>query len=144
MTDPCAFISFDFDHNENNKRLFAGQARNSRTPFTIVDWSSKEGFEQNGWEEMIRDRINQCNMVIVLVGRYMANAAGVVKEVKMAKEQNVPLFGVYVDGANSFNRPPDGLMSSRVIPREWDKIASMIDQMMAEGKNSQESFFGRK
>ena len=35
MADPRSFISFDFDHNENDKTLFVGQSKNSKTPFTI-------------------------------------------------------------------------------------------------------------
>ncbi len=81
-------------------------------------------------------------MVIVLVGKYMASASGVAKEIKWAKEQDVPIFGVYVNGANSLSNLPDGLSRSRVIPWEWDKIASMVDQVMKEGKNkSVKSFF---
>ena len=41
MSDPRAFISFDYDHNQDEKVLFAGQAKNSRTPFSIQDWSAK-------------------------------------------------------------------------------------------------------
>jgi hypothetical protein len=136
MADPRAFISFDFDHNEDEKRYFAGQAKNSRTPFNIADWSSKEVLAQSKWEELIKDKVNRCHMVIVLVGKYMASASGVAKEIKMAKEQDVPIFGVYVGGANSLSNLPDGLSRSRVIPWEWDKIASQIDQAMTEGKNS--------
>jgi hypothetical protein len=42
MANPRAFISFDFDNNLTEKNLFVGQAKNSRTPFSIEDWSSKE------------------------------------------------------------------------------------------------------
>ncbi len=35
MADPRAFMSFDFDHDEYQRTLFAGQAKNSKTPFTI-------------------------------------------------------------------------------------------------------------
>ena len=38
--NPRSFISFDYDHNENDKNLFIGQSKNSRTPFDIADWSS--------------------------------------------------------------------------------------------------------
>ncbi len=38
MTNPRCFISFDFDHNETEKHLFVGQAKNSKTPFDIEDW----------------------------------------------------------------------------------------------------------
>ncbi len=74
-------------------------------------------------------------MLIVLVGKTMASATGVAKEIKMAKDQDVPVFGVYVDGANSSSNLPDGLQRNRTISWDWEKIASAVDQMMTEGKN---------
>lgn len=135
MADPRAFISFDFDHNSTEKMLFAGQAKNSRTPFSIQDWSSKSSLPQAQWEALIKDKINKCNMLIILVGKNMASATGVAKEIKMAKDQNVPVFGVYVGGADSSSNLPDGLPRNRTIAWDWEKIASAIDQVMGEGKN---------
>lgn len=135
MADPRAFISFDFDHNETEKNLFAGQSKSSRTPFSIEDWSAKSAMPTSQWEKIVRDKINQTNMLIVLVGNTMASATGVTKEITMAKKQNVPIFGVYVDGANSNSNLPAGLTRNRVINWDWDKIANAIDQMMDEGKN---------
>lgn len=135
MADPRAFISFDFDHNETKKNLFVGQSKNSKTPFSIQDWSAKSSMPQSKWEAIVKDKINKCNMLIVLVGKTMANATGVAKEIAMAKEQDVPVFGVYVDGANSSSNIPDGLQRNRTIAWDWEKIAAAIDQMMGEGKN---------
>lgn len=135
MADPRAFISFDFDHNEDEKILFAGQAKNSRTPFSIEDWSCKSSLPQSRWEAELEAKINKCNMVIVLVGKYMSSASGVVKEIKMAHDQDVPVFGVYVGGANASSTLPAGLARNRVIDWSWPAIASAIDQMMGEGKN---------
>jgi hypothetical protein len=135
MADPRAFISFDIDHNENEKNLFVGQSKNSRTPFDIEDWSSKERLPETQWQTIIKEKINKCNMLIVLVGKYMASASGVVKEIRFASECNVPIFGVYVGGADSQSTLPDGLPRSRVIAWEWDAIAAKVSQMMKEGKN---------
>lgn len=135
MADPRAFISFDYDHNETEKNLFVGQSKNSKTPFSIQDWSSKSSLPQSEWEKEIKDKINKCSMLIVLVGKTMASATGVAKEIKMAKDQDVPVFGVYVDGANSSSNLPDGLQRNRTIAWDWEKIASAVDQMMGEGKN---------
>lgn len=135
MADPRAFISFDFDHNEAEKNLFVGQSRNSKTPFSIQDWSAKSSMPQSQWEAIVNEKINKSNMLIVLVGKTMASASGVAKEIKMAKDQNVPVFGVYVDGANSSSNLPDGLQRNRTISWNWDAIASAVDQMMKEGKN---------
>ncbi len=135
MANPRAFISFDFDNNEGQKKYFVGQSINSKTPFNIEDWSSKSALPQSQWENLIHEKINKCNMLIVLVGKSMYSATGVAKEIAFAKELNVPIFGVYVDGANSSYTLPTGLSSNRVIAWEWDKIASAIDQVMKEGKN---------
>lgn len=135
MADPRAFISFDFDHNETEKNLFVGQSKNSKTPFSIQDWSAKSSMPQSQWEAIVKDKINKSNMLIVLVGKTMASATGVAKEIKMAKDQNVPVFGVYVGGADTSSNLPDGLARNRTISWDWEKIASAINQMMGEGKN---------
>ncbi|MFT3911057.1 MAG: TIR domain-containing protein [Ferruginibacter sp.] len=135
MADPRAFISFDFDNNKNEKELFAGQAKSSRTPFNIEDWSSKIHLPQSEWEKLINEKTNKCNMLIVLVGRKTYSATGVVKEISFAKSNNVPVFGVYVGGADTSTPLPDGLPRNRTIAWEWVKIAAAIDQCMSEGKN---------
>ena len=135
MADPRAFISFDFDHDETEKVLFVGQGKNSKTPFTMQDWSAKSSMPQSKWEVIVKEKINKCNMVIVLSGKTMASATGVAKEISMAKDQDVPVFGVYIDGANTSSNLPKGLQRNRTIAWKWDKISDAIDQMMTEGKN---------
>lgn len=135
MANPRAFISFDFDHDKTEKELFVGQSKNSKSPFSIEDWSSKSSLPQKEWETLIKDKINKCNMLIVLSGKTMASAIGVVKEIQMAKDQDVPVFGIYIDGADTSSNLPSGLQRNRTIPWKWDNIASAIDQMMREGKN---------
>jgi len=136
VADPRAFISFDFDHNEESRRLFAGQGRiDSPTPFTVADWSSKETLAQSRWQALIKDKISKCHMVIVLVGRSMVSATGVGKEIAMAKELDVPIFGVYVDDATASRTLPVGLSRSRTYPWKWDQVAAAIKQAMTEGKN---------
>tara|TARA_R110000868_G_scaffold77299_4_gene221507 strand:+ start:344 stop:754 length:411 start_codon:yes stop_codon:yes gene_type:complete len=135
MANSRAFISFDFDNNSTERLLFVGQAKNSKTPFSIEDWSSKTSLPQKEWEDLIKVKINKCNMLIVLVGKKTSTAAGVVKEIAFAKSQDVPVFGVYVDRANATTNLPTGLQRNRTIAWDWAKIASAIDQVMEEGKN---------
>lgn len=135
MADPRAFISFDYDHNETEKVLFVGQSKNSKTPFSIQDWSAKSSMPQTQWEEIVKQKVNMCNMLIVLVGKTMASASGVAKEVTFAKDQNVPVFGVYVGRADSTSNLPEGLQRNRTLTWNWELIASAVAQMMREGKN---------
>jgi hypothetical protein len=136
MAEPRAFISFDFDNNATEKILFTGQAKNSKTPFSIEDWSSKESLPQTQWEKLINEKISKTNMLIVLVGKTTHSAIGVKKEISMAKANNVPVFGVLVGGATSSTSLPTGLTSGRVIAWDWEKIASAVTQVMKEGKNA--------
>jgi hypothetical protein len=54
----------------------------------------------------------------------------------MARSQNVPIFGVYVDDANANSTLPAGLARNRVITWTWPGIANAVTQMMGEGKNA--------
>jgi hypothetical protein len=137
LSDPRAFVSFDFDNNQTEKILFAGQAKkNSPTPFTVEDWSSKSSLPQSTWEAEITKKIAATNMCIVLVGRHIRSAGGVAKEVAMALSQDVPVFGVYVDGAGSASTLPNGLQRNRTMAWDWNLIAAAVRQMMTEGKNA--------
>jgi hypothetical protein len=135
MSDPRTFISFDYDNNSGEKLYFAGQTKNSRTPFNISDWSNKESLAPSKWEEETEEKIKKCNLMIVLVGKSMGTATGVKKEIAFAKKNDVPIFGVYVGGADSNSNLPDGLQRNRTIDWGWTAIASAITQMMGEGKN---------
>jgi hypothetical protein len=135
MANPRAFISFDFDNNKDEKTLFAGQIKNSRTPFNIEDWSSKTHLPQKEWEKLINEKINKCNMLIVLVGKKTWYASGVEREIGFAHANDVPVFGIYVDDTDSSTTLPDGLRRSRTVDWDWDEIADMVDQCMEEGKN---------
>lgn len=136
MSEPRAFVSFDFDNNEKHKNLFVGQAKSdSPTPFTVHDWSSKTALSQTEWEAKIKQKMASTNMCIVLAGKSMSTATGVAKEIVMAKELDVPVFGVYVDGAGTSSTLPPGLQRNRTVAWSWPTIAAAVEQMMGEGKN---------
>lgn len=136
MADPRAFVSFDFDHDEVSKNLFCGQASSkSPTPFTVQDWSSKSSLPQAQWETLIKGKISRCNMLIVLVGKHMPSATGVAKEIQMAADHDVPIFGVYVNGGDASSTLPAGLARSRTVSWTWANVGSWVDECMKEGKN---------
>lgn len=138
MTDSRAFISFDFDHDETSRNLFAGQAKkDSPTPFAVQDWSSKSSLPAAEWEKILAAKIAKCDLMIVLVGKSMGSAAGVAKEIAFARAANVPFFGVYVDGADGTSTLPSGLARNRTISWNWDSIADAIEQMLTEGKHKE-------
>jgi len=136
MPMPRAFVSFDFDNDAGTRILFVGQGKEkSPTPFSVADWSSKTALAQRTWQQTIEAKIARCNFVVVLVSPTSHKAAGVVKEIAMAKRKDTPVFGVYVAGAGVRTRLPLGLARNRTITWTWKGIAQAIKQMMGEGKN---------
>jgi hypothetical protein len=135
MADTRAFVSFDADHDKNQKILFCGQTNLSSIPFDVQDWSSKEILPQKTWKETIEEKISRCHTLIVLVGMETSSASGVMEEIAMAHSANVPVFGVYIDGAGVSTPLPTGLARNRVIAWTWPGVGAAVEQMMGEGKN---------
>lgn len=137
LTQPRAFISFDYDHNLGDKNLFAGQlSKRSPTPFSAQDWSSKEPLPQKEWEELIHEKIGRCHVMFVLVSPTCHAAKGVEKEIAMALAQNVPFVGVYIAGADERTTLPKGLARDRVYVWRWELLSRSIARMLTEGKNA--------
>lgn len=88
------FVSFDFDHDKVLKDFIVGQARNEDSPFEVADWSMKEAAPEREWEEEAQRRINRCDVVIVMLGRFTYKAPGVLREVRMAREAAKPIYQI--------------------------------------------------
>ena len=63
-----AFISFDFDRDEELRNALVGQAKNPDSPFDIAYWSVMEPFSGN-WQAKIRDRIRRTDLTADLGAR---------------------------------------------------------------------------
>ncbi len=122
---PRAFISFDFDNDENMKELLIGQCRNEGTPFDMEDWSVKEAFNESTWERECFEKIKKCDLLIVMVGKNTANCSGVTKEIRMAKNANVPVYGIKIYSDRNDSCP----MGIRTLHDwTWANIKRIVEQ----------------
>jgi hypothetical protein len=103
MANKRIFVAFAIE-DQKTKILFTGQAKNERVPYEFMDMSVKEPWDSN-WKSNCRTKIKGCDGVIVLVSRNLRNAAGALWEAQCAIEERVPIIGIYIDGANIFDRP---------------------------------------
>ncbi len=87
MNPKKVYICFDFDKDKALKDLLIGQSRNPESPFEVVDGSLIEAEPEKEWEEKARRRIGQADRVIVLLGPCTHQAPGVLKEIRIAREQ---------------------------------------------------------
>ncbi len=117
------FVSFDFDNDKVLKDFIVGQSRLPDSPFEIADWSMKEATPQRNWETEARGRIKRADIVIVMLGNQTNRAPGVLKEVQMAKDENIPIKQIigYRDGNPT---PISGL--GQAISWNWETLKRLF------------------
>lgn len=126
-----AFISFDFDNDENLRNLLVGQAKLSDSPFNFQDWSVKEVLPQSVWIPRVRNKIKLCAFMMVIIGTRTYTCEGVVTEIQIANEENIPCFGVYPDSSvfyqngQGYVNVPQGL-GKRYLNWTWPNLKNAI------------------
>lgn len=125
MPEKRAFISFDFDHDEDLRNLLSGQARNPDSPFEIRDRSLREPLTGD-WKEKVRRRMNNIDVVIVICGEYTHTAVGVAAELTIARRCAKPYFLLWGRSAKTCTKPTSALKTDRIYQWTWDNLKSLI------------------
>ena len=120
-----AFISFDFDHDEELRNALVGQAKNPDSPFSIANWSVKEPFTGN-WRAKVRDRIRMTDLTIVICGRYTHTAKGVAAELAITREENKPYFLLKGRPDYTCTKPGMTLRSDKIYRWTWKNLRRLI------------------
>lgn len=123
MSKKHVFVSFDFDNDRALKDFIVGQARLPDSPFDVVDHSLKEAAPLKTWEDKARAAIRRSDIVLVMVGPQTHKAPGVLKEIRMAREEGIPIVQVigYRDG--NYTPVPDG---GRLYAWNWDNLKKLL------------------
>jgi len=120
-----AFISFDFDHDEDLRNLLVGQAKNPDSPFEIKDRSLKEPLTGD-WKEKVRRRMDNVDVVIVICGEYTHRAAGVSAELTIAREAKKSYFLLGGRSDKTCTKPTAALASDKIYMWTWDNLKRLI------------------
>ena len=123
MAKKHVFVSFDFDNDKKLKEFIIGQARLPDSPFDVIDHSLREAAPLKSWEDKARAAIKRSDIVLVMVGPNTHSAAGVLKEIRMAREEGIPIVQVigYKDG--NYTAVPDG---GRLYAWNWDRLKKLL------------------
>lgn len=120
------FISFAIEDKKYRDFLVA-QAKNERTPFSFVDMSAKEPWEEKVWKDKCRAKIQKCDGMILLISKNTWYAGGARWEVKCAKEERVPVIGMHIKKGDKGAKPPE-LNGKKVIDWSWDNLDESIKE----------------
>ena len=120
-----AFISFDYDHDEELRGALVAQAKNPDSPFQIADWSVREPFDTK-WKEKVRQRIRKTDLTIVICGEYTHTASGVAAELTITREEGKPYFLLWGRPKKHCNKPRMALTSDQIYNWNWDNLKNLI------------------
>lgn len=125
MATKRAFISFDFDHDEDLRVLLVGQAKNPDSPFQIYDWSVKEPLTGD-WKEKVRRRIRSTDLTIVICGRSTHLATGVSAELSITRQEGNPYFLLSGRSGMTGRKPTSALQSDKIYDWTWKNLKLLI------------------
>jgi hypothetical protein len=120
-----AFISFDYDHDEDLRNLLSGQAKHPDSPFEIKDRSLKEPLTGD-WKEKVRRRMDNIDVVIVICGEHTHAAAGVAAELTIAREAKKPYFLLWGRSDKTCTKPKTALDSDKIYKWTWENLKNLI------------------
>ena len=120
-----AFISFDFDHDEDLRNLLAGQAKHPDTPFDFADWSVKE-LMTGDWQEKVRRRIRATDFTLVICGEWTHTARGVAAELNMSREEGKPYFLLWGRSEKTCTKPTSAVPSDKIYNWTWDNLKALV------------------
>lgn len=126
MANKRVFVGFAIE-DENTKIMFTGQAKNTKVPYEFVDMSVKVPYDEK-WKTNCRIRIKGCDGVIVLVSKNTKNSSGELWEIDCAKEEKIPLMGIYIGGATFLNKPTN---LNGIVCKEWtwENVRNFIESL---------------
>ncbi len=119
------FISFAIE-DKLLRDFLVGQARNEKSPFEFVDMSVKQPWDSQ-WKTNCRRKIKGCDGVIAIVTKNSKKADGQLWEVKCAKEEIIPIRGIWGNKDDHPASLPSEFDGVRVVNWTWDNIANWIE-----------------
>lgn len=126
-TNNRVFTSFAIE-DRHYRDMLVGQARNGRSPFEFVDMSVKEPWDSQ-WKSRCRSKICGCDGMIALLSSSTPGADGQLWEIACAKQERIPVIGMYVSDTDRPSYLPSELQGVRIVAWTWPNIANFIDSL---------------
>ncbi len=126
MAKKRAFISFDYDHDEDLRTMLAGQALHPESPFEFFDRSLREALTGD-WQAKVRRRMANIDVVPIICGQFTHVAAGVAAELAIAREVGKPYFLLWGRNGKTCTKPLSALSSDKIYEWTWPNLKSLIE-----------------
>ena len=125
MSQKRAFISFDFDHDEELRDDLVNQSRKAESRFNIVDMSVRYSIDE-AWKREVRERIQRSDLAIVICGRHTHDAKGVEIELTIIHEEKKPYFLLKGRRNATCTKPKQARRGDKINKWSWDNLQKLI------------------
>ncbi|MEW5736406.1 MAG: hypothetical protein AB1921_16290 [Thermodesulfobacteriota bacterium] len=123
MSKRKIFVSYDTAKDERLKEVFAKILERPDSPFVAAGYSTPITEPVRTWEYNTGKAIQGCEIVIILTGPTTAQAPGVLKEVEMAFDEEIPMIQVL--GYKNIKVNPIR-RAGQLIPWSWETLKNMV------------------
>ena len=121
------FISFAIE-DEGLRNLLRGHSRNPNSNIEFVDMSVKKPWDSM-WKTNCRTRIKGCDGMISIITKNSKNASGQIWEMNCAKQEGVPIVGIYGNDEHSGIKVPSECGYVRLMDWTWSNISNWISSL---------------
>lgn len=116
------FIAFAIE-DQRIRDLIKGQSLNTNSPFEYVDMSVKEPYDKE-WKERVATRIRRSDGILAIVSKESLNSSGQKWELECAKDENIPLRGIW-----AYKDDRTNVSGVNTMVWTWENIANWIDSL---------------
>src|SRR5690349_14470337 len=125
MAKKRVFISFDYHNDKGAKVMLAGQALLPDSPFDFKD-NSVDDHLAGDWQEKVKRRMDNIDVVIVLCGEKTHTARGVAAELRIAKDKGKDYFLLAAYPNKTCTKPSSADQSDKVYNWTWPNLKVLI------------------
>jgi hypothetical protein len=120
------FTSFAVE-DANLRTMLVGQARHDKSPFSFVDMSVKDPWDEK-WKSNCRSKIKGCDGVIGIITNNTVDADGQLWELNCAIEEGVPVMLMYGNDDRPSNLP-EPVKGRRINIWTWPNVKAFLDKL---------------
>ena len=126
----AVFLSFEFDRDGGRRGTFIQQAK-EHCEFALIDKSLPDAEHSSKWRQEVKKRMQESDVVIVLLGQDTQNAPGVKDELSLAGEAGRPVVQLMPQDQNY------GLVAGHqaICEYTWKNINEMLRNPKAYAGN---------
>jgi len=121
------FISFAIE-DAKLRDFLVGQGRNEKTPFSFVDMSVKQPWD-NSWKTNCRTKIKGCDGVIGIITKNTPKADGQIWELQCAYDEQIPVMLMYGYSDDRPSNLPAPVAGKRILTWSWPNISSFLSKL---------------